>query len=109
MARPISRDVFDSVAPIEMQKGRTERLVIQPWVRSGFAYLSLGIMDQQEDGTYAFLRKKGFALTMREGRELVFKLAAQVNAMEQALQSLSSEAGDSGGSEGSNGADEHHL
>jgi hypothetical protein len=97
LSRQIPRDAFDSIPPQELQKGKAERLVIQPWVRNGFAYLSLGIQDQQEDGSYAFMRKKGFALSVREAKEFVLKLAAQVCAVEAQMARVFDEEGGSVG------------
>jgi hypothetical protein len=78
VGREIPRNAFDGIVPQELAKGRNERLVIQPWVRNGYAYISLGIKDLQEDGTFEFTRRKGFALSVREAEEFVFKLATQV-------------------------------
>lgn len=88
MFRRLPKDAFADIPAIELEKGKTERLVIQPWVRDGYAYISLGIKDQGRSGEFVFLRRKGFALTLREAREFCLKLSAQVYVTEKRMHEL---------------------
>lgn len=92
MARAVSqedrldKETFAGIDPVDIHKGKTEMLSVAPWVtKYGKAFVSLGIKDLGEDGSYGFYRRKGFALSLDEAKEAVSAIQAIVAAMEEVL------------------------